>query len=113
MLGGAGRLLADVEELGEADDADQRRVLEEDQPEIGEAGQRDRQHQRDDDAAEPQQRRHAVGARRLDLAARDGEDGAAEHLRLVGALHDAEHADRRGEAADLDLAEAEPRRAAR
>ena len=108
VLRRAGRLLGGVEELGKADDADQRGVLQEDHPEIAEAGQRDRQHRGDHHAPQPQEGRHAVGARRLDLPARDGQDGAAQHLRLIGALHDPEHADGRGKAADLDLAEAQP-----
>src|SRR5688500_8605663 len=42
VFGGAGRLLGRVEQLGKADDADQRRVLEEDEPKIGKAGKSER-----------------------------------------------------------------------
>ena len=51
--------------------------------------------------------RHAVGARRLDLALRDREDGAADDLGRIGALHDAEHADAGDEAVDVDALVAE------
>jgi hypothetical protein len=105
LLGRAGGDLRLAQQLDEVGDRDQRRFLEDELPDIAHAGQGEAQDLRHDDAAEQEERPHANRSRRLELAARDREIGAAEDLGLVGAGDDAdgERAGQEGVDADESL----------
>ena len=87
---------------GKADRRNQRGVLEQDQPEIGETGQRDADQLRQHD----QPHRLAVGEAdriaALILAVRDRPEGRQEHLARIGREDDAERDHAGNEAVDLD-----------
>ncbi len=91
LVGRTGRHLAGAQQLGETGDRDQRGILQAQLPDVADAGQREAQHLRDQDAARGGQARHADRARGLELAARDGQHRGAIDLGLVGA---GDHADR-------------------
>ena len=81
-------------------------------PEIAESRQGEAQDLRSDDAASHQRPIHADADRGLELAARNGEIGGAEHFRLIGARDDAdgERARGKGRHADEALVTEEERR---
>ena len=87
-------------EIVERDDRDQRRVLEEDQPEIGDAGQRQANEVGQDDENEGGKRPEAEGVGDLVLASRDVAEGAKEHLARIGGEDEAERDHAGEEAAD-------------
>src|SRR5882757_5246315 len=104
LLGRAGGDLRLAQELDQAGHRDERRFLEDELPDIAHAGQGEAHDLRHDDAAEHEQRPHADRFRRLDLAAGDGEIGAAEDLRLIGAGDDADGERAGEEGVDADEA---------
>ncbi len=89
-LGAAGRLCGLEGKFAVADDGDEGRILGDIEPQIGHARESQGQHGGQDDAPEPQKGRHAIGFCRLDLADRNGLDGAAQDFRRIGAHDEAE-----------------------
>ena len=88
------------------DDRDERGRLEHHQPVVGEARNRVADHLRQQDVADHLPAAEPAGMAGLDLASRDGEDGAAEGFGKVGAEDEAERQRSGDEGVDVDVAPA-------
>jgi hypothetical protein len=97
-----------VHHVVKADDRDKRARLQHDQPAVGEAGDGVADHLRKDDPFEHLAAGQAVGLRRLDLPARNSEDGTAEGFRQERAEDEPQCHGARHERVDVDIARAHP-----